>query len=229
MQTLSQNTEVKLNLNVVVELKNVRRDYTQGDKTIQALKPLQLQILKGETLAIVGPSGSGKTTLLSLIGGLDTPTVGEIWLNGTLTTAFNEHDWAHFRSQNVGIVFQQYYLFSYLTALENVALPLQILNDPDAIKKAQSALDQVGLGHRQNHHPSQLSGGENQRVAIARAFVTEPKIILADEPSGSLDTETGETVMNLLFELVKRKGTTLILVTHNEDLAKRCGRLLRLK
>lgn len=209
-------------------LKHVSRDYVQGDNIIHALKPIDLEILHGDSLAIVGPSGSGKTTLLSLMAGLDTPTTGEITINGASTRSFDEKSWAEFRAKNIGIVFQQYYLFSYLTALENIALPLQFRKDPDVFKKAEAALDAVEMGHRKNHYPYQMSGGENQRVAIARAFVGEPQIILADEPSGSLDKDTGDRVMNLLFDLIKRKSITLILITHNEALAMKCQRQVRI-
>jgi putative ABC transport system ATP-binding protein len=212
---------------MILELKNITKSFQQGDQTIQVLKNLNLSMLKGETLAILGASGSGKTTLLSLIAGLDEPSTGELIVSGHHLETMNERELTRFRSQKMGIVFQQFHLFPHLTAVENVAMPLELSGDANATEKAMSALELVGLKNRSSHFPAQLSGGENQRVAIARAFVVEPEILLADEPSGSLDSTTGDQVMNLLFDLVARKSTTMILVTHNEQLAKRCARQFR--
>lgn len=213
---------------MILDLQHVSKSFRQGDQNIPILKDFNLQLEPGQTLAVVGPSGSGKSTLLSLLAGLDQPDSGKIFVASHEMTGLDEKALTLFRSQNLGIVFQQYYLFSHLTALENVMLPLEIQNQPKAKERATEALHLVGLDHRLQHYPHQLSGGENQRVAIARAFVIKPRLLLADEPSGSLDNRTGEQVMDLLFELVKKEKTTLILVTHNESLARRCEKQLKL-
>lgn len=217
---------------MILELQNVQKGFHQGSIAIPVLKNLNMQIKQGESVAILGPSGSGKTTLLSLITGLDAPDVGVIQFENTRINELSEEDRARSRAKNVGIVFQQYHLLNYLTALENVALPLELQNkeltESEIEKRAHAALKIVGLENREEHFPYQLSGGENQRVAIARALITEPKLLVADEPSGSLDEKTGLIVMDYLFELVKKTGTTLLLVTHNETLAKRCDRIVRL-
>jgi putative ABC transport system ATP-binding protein len=179
-------------------------------------------------MAILGRSGSGKSTLLSLLAGLDQPDAGQILCAGTDITKLAEKPLALFRGKTMGIVFQQYHLISHLTALENVSLPLEILKEHDCQARAIQAIEKVGLEDRLGHFPHQLSGGEKQRVALARAMVTNPRIILADEPSGNLDTSTGEKVMDLLFNLVEDIGTTLVLVTHNEELAARCHEQTRL-
>lgn len=209
---------------MILKLTNLSKNFTQGDQKIEVFKNINIEIQEGETLAILGPSGSGKSTLLSLIAGLDSPTTGEIMVDGQMLTHLTESELTQFRSRKLGIIFQSFYLFSHLTAFENVCLPLEIVDDPEAKEKAKSALHLVGLEHRARHLPAQLSGGENQRVAIARAFAVKPRLLLADEPSGSLDAHTGEQVMNLLFNLVKKEGTTMILVTHNENLAQKCSR-----
>ena len=209
-------------MNSLIELQGVSKSFSQGDKTIQVLKNISLQIQPGETLAVVGPSGSGKSTLLSLIAGLDAPDSGDVKVLNQSLLKMTEKELSIFRRENFGIVFQQFYLFSYLSALENVALPLELIGDANAQNKAREALEKVGLSHRLGHMPHQLSGGENQRVAIARAFVTNPKVLLADEPSGSLDQVSGDSVMNLIFELVEKNKMALVLITHNDELAKRC-------
>ncbi len=206
----------------LIDLKNLSKTFAQGEAAVKVFSNLNLNVNQGDTLAIVGPSGSGKSTLLSLIAGLDSPTSGEVTvLNKDLST-LSEKELATLRRNNIGIIFQQFNLFSHLTALENVSLPLELASDPDAFTKAQQALKQVGLENRTDHFPHQMSGGENQRVAIARALVVKPKLLLADEPSGSLDQKTGDQVMNLLFDLVRSTGTTLVLVTHNLELAQKC-------
>jgi putative ABC transport system ATP-binding protein len=177
----------------------------------------------------VGKSGSGKSTLLSLMAGLDQVDSGEIWIQEKCINKLSEKDLTLFRAQNIGIVFQQFHLVSTLSALENVLLPLNILKNPHALEIATKLIDQVGLSHRSHHLPSELSGGESQRVAIARALSTSPAILFADEPSGNLDEETGVKVMDLLFEMVKQTKTTLILVTHDRDLAKKCSRMILLE
>jgi putative ABC transport system ATP-binding protein len=196
---------------------------------VEVLKDLNLQMQEGETLAILGQSGSGKSTLLTLLAGLDSPTSGSIRLNGQDMQKLNEEQLSKFRAQNIGIIFQQFHLMSHLTALENVSLPLDLFHDPDSTAKAATALDQVGLGKRKDHFPHQLSGGECQRVAIARAMVVRPTILLADEPTGNLDNTTGAYVSDMIFDLVKEHGMTMLFVTHNEQLAKRCGREQRLQ
>lgn len=214
---------------IAIELKSISKSFTQGDKKIEILKNFNLQIHAGRTLAVVGPSGSGKSTLLSLIAGLDTADSGEVFVFDQKITQMNESEMSTFRSKNMGIIFQQFHLFPYLTAEENVALPLQLAGDQQAFEKARETLDKVGLKNRANHLPHQLSGGENQRVAIARSFAVQPKIILADEPSGSLDQKSGDSVMNLLFDLVKNDKSTLVLVTHNIDLAQKSDSIFEFK
>ena len=182
----------------------------------------------GETVALVGASGSGKTTLLSLLAGLDTPTKGRVHLAGRDITALSEDDRAAWRAGRVGFVFQSFQLLDGLTARENVLMPLELARIADADARADSWLDRVGLGARKRHYPRQLSGGEQQRVALARAFAGDPEILFADEPTGSLDRRTGDTVVDMLFGLNRERGTTLFLVTHDERLAARCGRILRL-
>jgi putative ABC transport system ATP-binding protein len=200
---------------------------SEGD--LQILANVNLTINSGESLAIVGASGSGKSTLLSLLAGLDTPSTGSVHLNGQDLTAMNEDGRAAIRNQYVGFVFQSFQLLSGLTALENVMLPLELAGDAKAQLKAQMLLTRVGLAHRLTHTPKQLSGGEQQRVALARAFVTKPAILFADEPTGNLDSKTGEQIINLLFELNQEQKTTLVLVTHDKELASRCGRTITLE
>ena len=213
----------------IASINKISKTYSQGGKRIEVLNRLSLEVKKGETVAILGQSGSGKSTFLSLLAGLDQPDFGKIEIDGTDLTKLKQEDLAHFRSKNLGIVFQQYHLMSNLTALENVSLPLELQRQKDAETKARKALKQVGLSHRLSHLPSELSGGECQRVALARAMVTKPSLILADEPSGNLDGNTGKEVMNLLFKLCREHEQTLILVTHNHELAKLCDRCLELR
>ncbi len=214
---------------IILKASQIHKQFSQGETAVRVLRDLELEIRQGETLAIVGQSGSGKSTLLSLLAGLDSPTSGSIELAGRALGAMTEEELTAYRAKHLGIVFQQFHLMGNLTAIENVSLPLEIARDPQAVEKAQSALEHVGLSHRATHFPHQLSGGERQRVAIARALVIEPSVLLADEPSGSLDIATGHQVMNLLFELVKRRNMTLILVTHNEELVQLCQRKLTLR
>ena len=196
---------------------------------IEVLKNLSLEMETGDTLAILGQSGSGKSTFLTLLAGLDRPTSGTIILNGQDMHDLDEEALSKFRARNIGIIFQQFHLMSHLTALENVSLPLDLFKDPEAENKAREALDHVGLGKRLDHFPHQLSGGECQRVAIARAMVVRPSILLADEPTGNLDSSTGAHVSDMIFELVAKHGMTLLFVTHNEQLAMRCARQQRLQ
>lgn len=197
-----------------------------GELTI--LEGVGFSIERGDTVAIVGASGSGKSTLLALMAGLDTPSSGAVVLEGASMSSLNEDGRARVRGEKVGFVFQSFQLLPSLTALENVMLPLELRGDVDAESPAKSILDKVGLGERLGHYPRQLSGGEQQRVALARAFVTRPSLLFADEPTGNLDTRTGQSIIELLFDLNAEAGTTLVLVTHDEHLATRCGRLLRL-
>jgi putative ABC transport system ATP-binding protein len=211
-----------------VDVRNLCKTFVQGEASIDVLKGINLQLTTGDTVAILGQSGSGKSTLLSLLAGLDQPSSGSIHMDGRDITTLSEQDLAVFRARTLGIVFQQFHLMSNLTALENVTLPLELAKDPAALEKGREALEKVGLSARSSHFPSQLSGGERQRVALARAFVVQPKLLLADEPSGNLDTRTGLQVVQLLFDLVESRKTTLILVTHNDELARRCRRQLHL-
>lgn len=197
-----------------------------GELTI--LDGIGFSIAQGDTIAIVGASGSGKSTLLSLMAGLDVPSSGSVMLYGQPMSALDEDGRARVRSEKVGFVFQSFQLLPSLTALENVMLPLELRGDADAETPAKAILGKVGLGERLNHYPRQLSGGEQQRVALARAFVTQPSLLFADEPTGNLDTHTGQAIIELLFDMNAAAGTTLVLVTHDEHLASRCGRLLRL-
>ena len=193
------------------------------------LSQLSLQVESNKSVAILGQSGSGKSTLLTLLAGLDHPDFGEVSIDGQNLAQLSQDELSRFRSKTMGIVFQQYHLMNNLTALENVGIPLELQKVSHYETAAREALKMVGLSHRLAHFPSQLSGGECQRVAIARAIVSEPKITLADEPSGNLDDKTGEEVMSLLFRLCQDRGQTLILVTHNHELAKSCDRTLMLK
>jgi len=197
-----------------------------GELTI--LEGVGFDIGRGDTVAIVGASGSGKSTLLSLLAGLDTPSSGSVVLEGETLSALDEDGRARVRGEKVGFVFQSFQLLPSLTALENVMLPLELRGDREVEGPARQILEKVGLGQRLQHYPRQLSGGEQQRVALARAFVTRPALLFADEPTGNLDTQTGQAIIELLFALNAESGTTLVLVTHDEHLAVRCGRLLRL-
>jgi putative ABC transport system ATP-binding protein len=199
----------------------------EGELTI--LHDLDLQLERGDSLAIVGSSGSGKSTLLGLLAGLDQPSHGEIILAGHALATLSEDERARIRAENVGFVFQSFQLLDSLTALENVMLPMELEGHKDARERAKTLLERVSLGHRLSHYPRQLSGGEQQRVAIARAFAADPKVLFADEPTGNLDTTTGVRISDLLFDLNKERGTTLVLVTHDERLAHRCNRLIRLE
>jgi putative ABC transport system ATP-binding protein len=210
-------------------LQNIHKNYSQGTSEIQVLKGLMAEIKSGEIVAVVGQSGSGKSTLLSLLAGLDRPQQGHIIIRGQDIVGLSEQQMTSFRAKNIGIVFQHFHLMPHLTALENVMLPLEILGEEQIEARAREILGLMGLGHREEHFPSQLSGGESQRVAIARALVVQPQFLLADEPSGSLDSETGEKVMDVFFDVVRQKKMTTVLVTHSDPLARRCDRILTLK
>ena len=197
--------------------------------TLDILRDIDFRLAHRETVAIVGASGSGKSTLLSIIAGLDTPTRGTVRLDGQDLFALGEDDRAALRAQKIGFVFQSFQLMGNLTALENVMLPLELAGRRDARKRATEMLEHVGLGQRLGHYPKVLSGGEQQRVALARAFVVQPAVLLADEPTGSLDFATGETIMQLMFDLNREQGTTLVLVTHDRGIAQRCERLITIE
>jgi putative ABC transport system ATP-binding protein len=214
---------------LILEVEHVHKRFETAAGPIDVLRGVDLAVAPGETLAIVGESGSGKSTLLSLMAGLDVPSRGVVRVGGRDLARLHEGDLAALRARHLGIVFQQFHLMGGLTALENVSLPLELQGERDASERARTALAQVGLAARASHLPSRLSGGECQRVALARALVTEPALLLADEPSGSLDEKTGDAVNALLFDLVARRGTALVLVTHSDKLSSACARRLRLE
>ncbi len=213
----------------ILKITGLEKQYTSGDKQLTVLKDISFEVEKGQTFAIVGPSGSGKTTLLGLCAGLDRPDAGRVELCGYDLDTLNEDERAALRNKEVGFIFQNFQLLPTLTALENVSVPLELQGAKDALKKSRELLEKVGLGDRVHHFPSQLSGGEQQRVALARAFSNSPSILFADEPTGNLDEETGEKVISLLFNLNKEAGTTLVIISHDLDLANRTQQILRLK
>ncbi len=213
---------------MILDVESLSKSYQQGANKIEVIKDLNLSLEKGKTLAILGQSGSGKSTLLSLLSGLDQPEAGKVLLDGVDITNLDENNLTGLRAQKIGIIFQNFHLLPHLSALENIALSLEILKKPNAFEVASEWITRVGLADRKEHFPDQLSGGEKQRIAIARALAINPDVILADEPSGSLDEATGKTVMDLIFGLVKEEGSTLILVTHNKELAKNCERTVNL-
>ena len=208
--------------------RDLEKTYRSGERTLTVLKDVNLDVQEGEFVAILGPSGSGKTTLLGLLAGLDTPSAGSVRIAGTELATLTEDARARFRRDAVGFVFQSFQLIPSLTAQENVQVPLELRGERDAPVRAQRLLERVGLGGRTGHFPAQLSGGEQQRVALARAFVHEPRILFADEPTGNLDASTGEAIIGLIEELNRERGTTLILVTHDLELAARARRTIRL-
>lgn len=213
----------------MISTKAITKTVTTSQGELQILQPISFDVKAGETVAIVGASGSGKSTLLGLLAGLDQVSSGEIYLDSQPLHTMDEEQRARLRGEKVGFIFQSFMLVQSLTALENIMLPAEIAGLKDARKRAQEALEQVGLSHRGSHYPNQLSGGEQQRVAIARAFITRPKILFADEPTGNLDAANGEKIENLLFDLNQQLGTTLILVTHDNELAARCQRQLKMQ
>ncbi len=216
------------NLMSVLKAENLTKKVTSPEGLLTIVRDVSLDIAAGESVAIVGASGAGKSTLLALLAGLDEPTSGRISLAGTDLTALDEDGRARLRAERVGFVFQSFHLVPSLTALENVMLPLELAARRDARPMAMQTLDRVGLAQRTGHYPRQLSGGEQQRVALARAFVTRPAVLFADEPTGNLDTHTGERIIALLFELNAQSNTTLVLVTHDRAVAGRCGRVLQM-
>lgn len=214
---------------VMIAVRHVFKSVTDSTGTLTILRDIDFSLNKGETAAIVGASGSGKSTLLSIVAGLDTPSSGTVLVDGVDLFALDEDQRAALRAEKVGFVFQSFQLLGNLTALENVMLPLELAGRRDARALATHMLQRVGLGERLGHYPKVLSGGEQQRVALARAFVVRPAVLLADEPTGSLDFATGETVMSLMFELNREQGTTLVLVTHDRGIAQRCERRITIE
>jgi putative ABC transport system ATP-binding protein len=209
-------------------LENVQLTLDSAAGPVNVLRGVTLAVDSGETVAVVGPSGSGKSTMMMIAAGLERPSAGKVVVAGRDLLPLNEDALARFRRDTLGIVFQNFHLVPTMTALENVAVPLEFARRADAFPRARSALESVGLGHRLSHYPGQLSGGEQQRVALARAFVGEPRLLLADEPTGNLDRETGGHVIDLLFALAERHGTTLLLITHDPAISARCGRAVRM-
>lgn len=213
----------------ILEVKDLSKTYRSGERSLTVLDHVSFRVQAGETCSIIGPSGSGKTTLLGLCAGLDRSSTGSVILNGQRLEELNEDERAEVRNQHVGFIFQSFNLMPTLTALENVMVPLELRGEKDAAERSLALLEKVGLADRRNHYPTQLSGGEQQRVSIARAFSNRPKILFADEPTGNLDQETGAHIEELIFELNRETGTTLVLVTHDQELAEKTGRILQIK
>lgn len=213
----------------VIRISGLKKTYASGESELTVLEGIDFELAQGESLAIVGPSGSGKTTLLGLCAGLDIPSAGSVELLDTKLEELTEDGRAAFRGKNVGFVFQNFQLIPTLTAIENVTVPLELRGISNAKAKAKQLLEEVGLGQRTTHYPIQLSGGEQQRVALARAFINNPQILFADEPTGNLDGANGGHVVDLLFDLNAQKGTTLVLVTHDLNLAQKCDQVLQLR
>ncbi|MDL5045686.1 ABC transporter ATP-binding protein [Oscillatoria amoena NRMC-F 0135] len=214
---------------IVLQAENLTKTYRSGNSSLTVLNNVSFSVQQGNTLAIIGPSGSGKTTLLGLCAGLDVPTSGTISLMGFQLNRMSEDDRAYIRNQYLGFVFQNFQLLQTLTAFENVMVPLELRGEKNVADKAHELLNRVGLGDRLHHYPTQLSGGEQQRVAMARAFITNPKILFADEPTGNLDDENARLLTDLLFKLNQEEGTTLVLVTHNLELAQKTNRIVRMR
>ncbi len=213
----------------MLKVQNLTKEYNSGNKSLRVLDDVTFEVEQGETISIVGSSGSGKTTLLGLCAGLDRASNGSVELNGVSLDKLNEDERSALRNKHVGFIFQNFQLIPTLTALENVMVPLELRGEKDAAKRSMELLIKVGLGDRHDHYPTQLSGGEQQRVSLARAFSNNPKILFADEPTGNLDEETSQKVEDLIFELNQASGTTLVLVTHDLDLAAKTQKIIRLK
>jgi putative ABC transport system ATP-binding protein len=222
------STDMKSKSNSVLAARGIGKTVKSGDSDLVILRDIDLEITRGEAVAVVGASGSGKSTLLAILAGLDTPTAGTVEIDGVDMAALDEDARARLRGSKIGFVFQSFQLLPGYTALENVMLPLELARRSDAESAAGKMLGRVGLGERLHHYPKHLSGGEQQRVALARAFVIQPQLLLADEPTGSLDAQSGADVIALLFEMNREYGTTLVMVTHDEGLARRCARAVRL-
>jgi putative ABC transport system ATP-binding protein len=233
VSALRQNDHSRADVDVtakplIVKADGLTKQVSTPDHVLTIVKHATFEIRAGEAVAILGASGSGKSTLLGLLAGLDVPSSGKVWIDGEDLFALSEDGRARLRGRMVGFVFQSFQLLPALTALENVMLPLELSGGADAAARARLVLDRVGLGERLGHYPRQLSGGEQQRVAVARAFVTEPKLLFADEPTGNLDSVTGEHIIDLLFEMNRERGTTLVLVTHDVELAAHCARRIHI-
>ncbi len=213
----------------ILSVRNVSKTYKSGDRMLTVLDNVHFAVESGSALSIVGPSGSGKTTLLGLCAGLDRASTGTVELHGIVLDRLSEDQRAQVRNEHVGFIFQNFQLMPTLTALENVMVPLELRGEKNIKRRSMELLDKVGLADRGHHYPAQLSGGEQQRVSLARAFSNSPKILFADEPTGNLDAETSEKIVNLLFDLNKEAGTTLVLVTHDMELASKTGRIVRIK
>ncbi|WP_420549305.1 ABC transporter ATP-binding protein [Curvivirga sp.] len=216
------------NQSTVIQLDNVTLKLGVEGREVNILRGVDLEVSSGEVVAVVGPSGAGKTSMLMVLSGLEAATGGKITVCGEDLTSMNEDRLALFRRDNVGIVFQDFHLIPTMTALENVAMPMELSGRRDAMQQAKEGLEAVGLGHRLDHYPAQLSGGEQQRVALARAVASKPRLLLADEPTGNLDGDTGQKIMDLLFSLSKDLGSTLVLITHDPKLAEKCSRIVRM-
>ena len=216
-------------MDTILNMQNVSKNYQSAGRTLTVLDDITFSVEAGATMAIVGPSGSGKTTLLGLAAGLDRASTGSVEINNTRLDHLNEDQRARIRNEHVGFIFQNFQLLPTLTALENVMVPLELRGEKNVKPRAVELLDKVGLADRGHHYPAQLSGGEQQRVSVARAFSNRPRILFSDEPTGNLDAETSEKIIELIFNLNKEAGTTLILVTHDLDLANKTGRILKLK
>lgn len=213
----------------IISLKRVGLTLTSAAGSVEILKDITLEIPRGKAVGIVGPSGSGKSTLMAVMAGLERPTTGKVSVDGTDFETLNEDALALYRRRRIGIVLQAFHLLPTMTALENVSVPLELCGDPDAPARARAELINVGLAHRFSHYPIQLSGGEQQRVALARALVSQPSILFADEPTGNLDEKTGQAIIDLMFKLHQQKGSTLVLVTHDSSLAKKCHVLFQMR
>jgi putative ABC transport system ATP-binding protein len=222
------NTPATESEKFALRAKNLSKTVTSPEGMLTILDQVSLQVSHGERIAIIGASGAGKSTLLGLLAGLDLPTFGKVWLDGHELTVLDEDGRAALRADEVGFVFQSFHLIPSLTALENVMLPLELASHDQPTQAAMKALQSVGLGERAGHYPRQLSGGEKQRVAIARAYVIQPTVLFADEPTGNLDQQTGDTVIDILFRMNREYGTTLVLVSHDLELAKRCDRIIQM-
>ena len=225
---MNASANQNINLRLSIEVKQLSKQVSDATGTLNILREIDFTAQEGETLAIVGASGSGKSTLLGILAGLDTPSEGKVILDGIDIFALDEDGRAQFRKEKLGFVFQSFQLLAHLSALENVMLPLELRGDSQARNKATEMLGRVGLSSRLQHYPKYLSGGEQQRVALARAFVTEPPLLFADEPTGSLDAVTGEAVIQLMFALNRERGSTLVLVTHDLSIAARCSRTIKI-
>lgn len=226
---MNERVDMKSASDMAIRLVDVQLSLGRGAARVHILKGISLDVPRGEAVGLVGPSGSGKSTLLMTMAGLERPDSGRVIVAGEDLGRFDEDALARFRGRNIGIVFQSFHLVPTMTALENVALPLELAGAPDAHARAEAELGLVGLGHRLHHYPAQLSGGEQQRTAIARAIVANPAILVADEPTGNLDEATGQSIVDLLFALRRERGATLVLVTHDAGLAARCDRVVRLR